>query len=821
MGAGAPSANRVGRAFLRREARIRVRNFDMVGSLSSRARRRILYSASSLALLAVSNAPALAQNDNTSQAPPAAATPQPPAATPAPSSPTTTQAPQEESITPAPQQTPAPAAPQQATGGNVLPETRVVAPVERRRPRTPPPRVVTNQPPAPTQAQVVAQQNQAFDTARQNILAPVGATSYQVSHQAIEALPQGNNSTLDKVLLQFPGVTQDSAASGELHVRNEHANIQYLINGIMLPDGVGAFGQILDTGIVGSLTLLTGALPAQYGLRTAGVLDIQTRTDAFNNTGRISVYGGSHGTITPSFEWGGTVGQTQYFVSGRFLQNNLGIENPTPANEAIHDRTSQEKGFAYVSTVLDPTSRLTYIGGVSNSTFQIPNRPDQTPNFTAFGLSDFNSAFLNEHQNEYNQFNVVAYQKSAEDIDYQISYFNRYSQLHFYPDPVGDLVFNGVASDVYRQSVINGIQEDTAWRVGYAHTLRFGFSVSAERSLVTNISTVLPFDAPATIFDSSSKTGWLIGTYLQDEWRINNQLTLNAGLRFDQMYQYVDANQLSPRLSLTWKPYDGTTFHAGYARDFTPPQQVIAAPTNLALVTPPTAPGNTLTPEVPLNSPVLPERSHVFDVGVVQKIYPVPGLEVGIDGYYKIARDLLDDGQFGAAYVLNGFNYERGENIGLELKSTYTNGNFRAWGNVAWAKQIATNIVSNQFLFGADELAYIANHYIYTDHAQQLTASAGASYLWNGTRFSASMIYGSGLRSGFANTDHLPSYTQVNVGLSHDFNFVAPNKPTTVRFDVVNLFDKIYEIRDGSGIGVFAPQFGPRRGFYVGITQKL
>ena len=111
------------------------------------------------------------------------------------------------------------------------------------------------------------------------------------------------------------------------------------------------------------------------------------------------------------------------------------------------------------------------------------------------------------------------------------------------------------------------------------------------------------------IFDSSAKTGWLFGTYLQDEWRITNQLTLNAGLRFDQMYQYVDANQLSPRVSLTWKPYDGTTFHAGYARNFTPPQQVIAAPTNLALVTPPTAPANTQTPEVPLNSPVLPERS--------------------------------------------------------------------------------------------------------------------------------------------------------------------------------------------------------------------
>jgi outer membrane receptor protein involved in Fe transport len=748
------------------------------------------------------------------------------------------------SQTPAPAPTPAPAAAPAApatpteSGVTALPQIEVVAPRRAQPPRPPKTRVITAQrretPAAPpqTEAQAVAGQNTKMDEARHNIVAPTGANSYEVNHQAIEALPQGANTTLDKVLLQTPGVSQDSAASGELHVRNEHGNLQYRINGIMLPDGVGAFGQILDTGIIGSLSMLTGALPAQYGLRTAGVLDIQTKADAFNNSGSVSVYGGSHGTITTSLEYGGTAGQTQYFVSGRYFGSQLGIENPTPANEAIHDRTAQEKGFLYLSTVIDPTSRLTFISGVSNGLYQIPNNPGQPSNNTAFGVSSFDSSMLNERQQEFNQFNVVAYQKSADEFDYQLSYFNRYSQLHFIPDTVGDLVFNGVASDVYRQSVVNGIQEDTAWRIGFAHTLRFGFSASAERSLVNNASVVLPLanpadpaagtiDAPFSVFDSSTKTGWLLGTYLQDEWKINNQLTLNAGLRFDQMYQYVDANQLSPRVSLTWKPYDGTTFHAGFARNFTPPQQVIAAPTNLALVSPPAVPANTQTPQVSANSPVLPERSSVFDVGVVQQIHPVPGLEVGVDGYYKIARDLLDDGQFGQAYVLEGFNYESGKNMGVELKSTYTNGNLRIYGNLAWATQVGTNIVSNQFLFGADELAYIASHYVFTDHAQQLTASAGASYLWNGTRFSASMIYGSGLRSGFANTDHLPAYTQVNLGISHEYLVPGWTKPTTLRFDVVNLFDSIYEIRDGSGIGVFAPQYGPRRGFFVGISQKL
>jgi outer membrane receptor protein involved in Fe transport len=721
--------------------------------------------------------------------------------------------------------------PAAATGATALPEIDVAAPKPVLHPRRPRTHVVSKRrletpaaPPPQTEAQAVAGKNETFDQARRNIVAATGAGSYEMNQQALEALPQGTNTPLDKALLQVPGVSQDSAASGELHVRNEHANLQYRINGIMLPDGVGAFGQVIDTGIVGSLALITGALPAQYGLRTAGVLDIQTKADAFNNSGSIGVYGGSHGTITTSLEYGGTVGQTRYFVSGRYFGSNLGIENPTPAYNAIHDNTSQEKGFLYLSTVLDPSSRLTFMSGVSNGSYQIPNNPGQTPAFTAFGVSDFDSTLLNERQSEFNQFNVLAYQKSGDGVDYQLSYFNRYSQLHFLPDTIGDLVFNGVASDVYRQSVINGIQEDTSYRAGFAHTLKFGFSASAERSLVNNGSTVLPLDpmrnpvdAPFSVFDSSAKTGMLFSTYLADEWKVTNNLTVNAGLRFDQMWQYVDANQLSPRLSMTWKPTDGTTFHAGYSRNFTPPEQVLAAPTNLALVRNTTA----QAPAGSANDPVLPERSNVFDVGVVQKIYAIPGLEVGLDAYYKTATDLLDDGQFGQAYVLTAFNYARGFNEGVELKASYTNGNLHLYGNLAWARQIATDVVSNQYLFDPVELNYIANNYVYTDHAQFLTASAGASYLWQGTKFSASMIYGSGLRDGFANTGTVSSYTQVNLGVSHDFNIVSPTKPTTLRFDIVNLFDTIYQIRDGSGIGVFAPQYGPRRGFFFGISQKL
>jgi outer membrane receptor protein involved in Fe transport len=667
----------------------------------------------------------------------------------------------------------------------------------------------------------LASTNTKFDVARDNLSPRFGASSFDMNRAFIETLPQGTDAPINSVLLQAPGVAQDSAVNGDIHVRNEHANVQYRINGIILPDGISGFGHVLDTSFVGSLALITGALPAQFGLRTAGIVDIQTKSgNSLQQGGSIGIYGGSFGTLTPSFDYGGRSGNTEYFVTGRGFTSNLGIENPTESYNAIHDRTYQGNFFSYISTVLDPQTRVSTIFGNTTNRFQIPNNPGQMPGFTAFGVSNFDSSVLNEHQAEQNTFGVLALQKSVNGLDFQLAAFSRYSTLHFVPDTIGDLVFNGIASDVYRRGFANGLQGDGAYKLNDAHTLRAGFTVTGESTQNSNISTVLPLDAfgnpidaPFTVTDNNSKLGWVAGVYLQDEWKVTNQLTLNVGLRFDQMWQYVDANQLSPRFNVVYKPLDGTTLHAGYARYFTPPPQAIAAPANIA----PFA-NTTAQPDTFQQSPVLPERAHYFDAGIVQRI--TPQLEVGLDAYYKISRDLLDDGQFGAALILNGFNYEKAYNSGVELSATYKDGNFSAYGNLAWARQVATNVVSNQYLFGADELAYIASNYINTDHAQQWTGSAGASYLWQGTRFSASMVYGSGLRSGFANTDHVAPYATANIGISREIK-VPDGKPITVRFDVVNVFDTVYELRDGSGIGVFAPQYGMRRGYFVGISKKL
>ncbi len=117
---------------------------------------------------------------------------------------------------------------------------------------------------------------------RARLLPKTGANSTTLTKQDVDNLPAGNNTEFDQVLLQLPGVTQDTAGSGDFHIRNEHANAQFRINGIFLPEGVSGFSQVLDSSFIGSIALIDGALPVQYGLRTAGIIDIQTRTGADN-----------------------------------------------------------------------------------------------------------------------------------------------------------------------------------------------------------------------------------------------------------------------------------------------------------------------------------------------------------------------------------------------------------------------------------------------------------------------------------------------------------------------------------------------------------
>ena len=673
--------------------------------------------------------------------------------------------------------------------------------------------------PGTATAESVVVTSQELDISREQIVPSLGATRYTVGPDRLNQQAQGEDAPFNQTILRFPGVAQDSF--GQLHLRGEHANLQFRINDVLLPEGITGFGQELSTRFADNISLITGALPAQFGFRTTGVIDVHTKTGAEFAGGEASVQVGSFDTIMPSFEYGGVGGRLTYYMTGSYLHNGVGIENPTRSSDPIHDDTDQFKTFGYLSYIIDDSSRFVLMLSGNYGNFQIPNNPGQPTAFVVNGRTNFNSAKLDENQAENSAYGILTYQKKSDQFNVQASVFTRYSGVLFRPDEVGDLFFNGVASRVDRQIYTNGLEVDMSYKLNDQNTLRGGLLFTASHATVGSATLVFPVDAmgnqtsdvPFRIVDNSSLNGYFAGFYLQDEWKPFEQLTINFGGRIDIAKTIKTESQFSPRINIVYTPWEATTFHAGYARYFTPPPLENVDQSTIAKFT-----GTTNESAITLDSPVKAERAHYFDAGVTQKIGD--GLQLGIDGFYKHARNVLDEGQFGQALILSSFNYREGEIYGGEFTANYQHGGFSSYLNIGYEYARGMHVSSAQFLFDPDEFNYIRDHWVFLDHDQRFTGSGGIAYAWNDWTFSADALYGNGLRRGFANTQKNHPYETLNLGVERRIS-LGGKQAIKVRFDVVNLFDKIYELRDGSGIGVGAPQFGQRRGFYGTVAYDF
>jgi outer membrane receptor protein involved in Fe transport len=704
-------------------------------------------------------------------------------------------------------------------------------------------------PPGPTpevtldEITIIAKRLEAVGTA---IEPQIGASTYTATSQAIETMPGGENNTVNDVLLQMPGVTQDALAAGGIHIRNEMQPIAFSIDGIPLPIGLSFFGQGLSPRFANSFTLVTGALPAEYGLETSGIVNVQTKNGLFAPGGEASMYGGGYATLQPSAEYGGSIDGYNYYVAGDLLSTNHGVEGVTPALTQIHDQSLQEHAFAYLDKIIDGENRIAFIGGLFNGSFEIPNNP-ATPPFPGIGylngipVSAFNPSQLDERQTETSQFAVLSYLHSGPAIDFRISAFTKYSTLDFRHDPtLADIVFNGVAQNASLRSLANGAQLDASGRIGADHTLRAGLLLQEERFTSQTDSWVLVQDGnnafgptfgsapqtstPTEISASIAKTGWTYSAWLQDEWKIRPDLTLNYGARFDTVDQFATGSQLSPRVNAVWQAAPMTVAHMGYARLFTPPPFQIGPPANLIQFNNYNGTGLTTSGYTPStgNSPLKIERGNVVDGGVSRELFA--GFTAGVDLYYKFSRNGIDFGQFGAPIITIPFNYGIVANHGVELTTMYQNGPFTYYGNLAIARQRPKGITSGQFNFAPADLLTVDEVGIQTDHSQLMTASAGASYVWLGTRFAVDILAGTGARTtqpnGPINGASLPSWEQVNIGISRRFD-VPGAGAVKLRFDVINLLDESYLLRSSTSIGAFAPAYGPRRTFYAGLSKEF
>ncbi len=665
-----------------------------------------------------------------------------------------------------------------------------------------------------------------LDQARNALSPETGSTAYRFDQQAITRLPEGENTDLSRVLVQAPGVSQDAYGQGQeqIHIHGENGGgIQYRINGVFLPEAVSSFGEIFSARFARSVTLLTGVLPAQFGFRNEGIIDIRTRDGCIDGGGSAELYGGQRGTLQPSLTLSGCVGRLSYYLSGYYLQDDLGLQSPTPSPDPRHDSTNQGQGFAYLSYLIGPQTRLSLISGTAVNYFQIPPEPGLTPQYQLEGVSDYPSAIVKETETEQNHYAIVSMEGAAGDrIKYQFAAFTRYYTLEYDPDPIGDLIYNGVAAKIFHSGLINGLQEDTSYALDSHNSLHGGFYLSGETIEIDDHASVFPAQdgiqtstIPFEVVDDNHQIAWLMGFYLQDEWRPLDGLTINVGARWDWMAAFVTQNQLSPRIGFEYELEPGTTLYGGYAHYFkVPPFESIALETvrkfenttNAAT----TSNGNDRIPA---------ERDDYFDLGIRRRL--LDGLDAGLDGFFKLGHDQLDLAQLAGSLVFAPLSYQSSRGWGSDFSLAWQRGMLSAYFNFSYAVLQATNITVGQFLAdSAPELAYVAKHYITLDDNQMFTASSGVGYRLGGFLLALDGLWGSGYRRGFANSGELPPSLQFNAGVMRSFR--APRiGEVQARVAIINLFDRSYLIRNGTGIGVFSPQYSPRRALYAGVTIPL
>lgn len=666
--------------------------------------------------------------------------------------------------------------------------------------------------------------------------------TYGVSRKDLEILPRGNNVNLEDVLVTVPSVTY--GALKQIHIRQDHANLQFRIDGVPIPDTVtSTFTDVVTPRAWQRADIILGGLEAQYGNRTAAVIDITSKSGSTPPFGTVQMFGGSNETLNPSFEYGGTVGEKfRYYVLNSYVSTNRGLEPPTLGRSSFHNRSERTQTYLRGDYQLDNRNAFTWLFLNSVAKYQIPARPGLTPNPAIVSLiqaqdptfAPVASQSVDEFQKESNQYGHMVWRHDLTATQFfSLAGYFRHTRATFTTDPFNVLAyFPDVdepfsAGDQDRNAYSGGVRLDYTSLIRKSHVIKAGFQI--DRTQAVNKTNLFVFERepdPVTGEQTGDPTGpvvtrradnrligWREEFWVQDSWTPHDQWTVNVGVRGDIIQYQMNEGQVSPRIGVTYRANQSNVFHAFYGRLFTPPNLEAISFAKLNTI------GTTAQPENLTTNKTRAERSHYFEVGSYHALGRRVWLELA--AYYKLNRFQSDAGQFGTTPLLNFFAFERGWQRGIDgaVKVRFAD-NFDGRASVAWGQCKGYGLQSGHFLLEQAEINDInSKGGVFCDHSQLVTSSAVLSYrLQERTTITGQVLYGSGLRTseegGKTNSTHEDSYTVYNLSITHVFPL--PNRQKLLLgFDVINLLDEHYFYNRGEGsIGLGVPHAGMPRSFF-------
>ncbi|HMU54136.1 MAG TPA: TonB-dependent receptor [Nitrospira sp.] len=657
------------------------------------------------------------------------------------------------------------------------------------------------------------------------------STTYQLSRKEVELLPRGNNNEVHEVLLTIPGVAY--GALKQTHIRQDHANQQFRIDGIPIPDTVtGAFADIVPPRAWERSDLILGGMEAQYGNKTALILDITSKSGTKPGFGSVQLFGGSNETVNPSFEYGGTIGENaRFYILNSYVTTNRGIEPPTLGRPSYHNQSEKNNTYLRGDYQHDNRNNFSWIFLGSVAKYEIPTIPGLEANGDVLallpaGFTPAASQSVNQFQKENNQYSQLVWRHDVNASNFfGLGFYFRRGVADFQTDALNALAYaddldSAQTASQKRTAYSGGVRLDHTWVPNSQHLVKGGIQIDYSRA--DNSSQLFAFDtsggAPAGPVITRDASNTNIQTrqefWLQDQWSPNEHWTLNLGLRGDAIQGFYNEGQASPRIGVTYKYNPSNVFHAYYGRLFTPPNIEQVAFVNL------NTQNTTAAPDDPTGFRPRAERAHYFEVGSYHALNDYATLQVA--GYYKLSRYLSDAGQFGSTPLMNFFAFERGWQAGIDgALKVQVGENLTGRGNVSYGQCKGYGLQSGQFLLDQAEIDDInSKGGVFCDHSQFVTSNAMLSYrLWERTTISGQMLYGYGLRTSEegakTNSSHEPSYTVYNASITHVVPLPWENQKMLLGFDLINVFNEQYFYNSGEGsIGLGIAHAGMPRSFF-------
>src|SRR5690349_11138470 len=533
---------------------------------------------------------------------------------------------------------------------------------------------------------------------------------------------------IESIVASTPGFVTDD--NGRMHPRGSESQVQYVVDGVPVTDNMSAiFSTSLDARTLRTVEVLTGGIPAEFGDKLAGVINVNTRSGLEGPTqGGISLSGGSFSTGETAVDFSTHTKKLGFLTNLSASTSQRYLDPPTIDNFHNFGRTG--KAFFRFDYQFDANNSLRGVFNFGGSNFQVPNRVEQE-----IAGQDQKQRLRDNSQN-------ISFQHifSANSVA-QFSFFHRESNAKLFSNPLSTPVVANQDRTLQNYGVIGSLALTRGGhniKVGGQVTItpleeHFNFyPTSPFPDLVDEDRNSLPnpvnnFNATHPFVFDQAKTGRTLSAYLQDRFTLAKNLTLDLGVRYDNYKLLIHDQELSPRIGVAYFiPKTQTTLRASYNRLFQPPpaENLLLASSAQAAALSPIA----VLRGVTTVQPIEPDKENSFEAGAQQLL--TQKFRLNLTVYQKRIENFSDKDQFFETGVIFPIAISSGRVTGeeLRLESTDIHG-FHGFVSYANARAFGVTPITGGLFLGEDPQGLFLHGLKFpNDHDQRNEAQFQVSY---------------------------------------------------------------------------------------------